>query len=52
MLLPGIVDRSQFTSDYSSQVAIAIGLYVSMGNIFLPHVAYPCDYILYSGISS
>ena len=42
--LPGIVDRSEFSSDYSLQVAIT-GSYASIKNKFLPHSSCPCDYI-------
>lgn len=51
---PGLVDRSEFTSDCSVQLVIVICLYGSMEIVFLQHVDYLpyvgclCDCILYS----
>lgn len=39
--LPGIVDRSEFTSDYSTQLDIVICLYASMEKHFT--TLYSCD---------
>lgn len=46
MFPPGVVDRIEFTSNYSLQLSIVICLYMSpWKNMFLSHVACPCDYI-------
>jgi hypothetical protein len=62
VFLPHAGHRNEFTSDYSLQLSNVISLYASIGkkNMFLPcavcpspmacspHVAYPCDWIVYS----
>lgn len=49
MFLIGTANRSEFTSDYSVQLAIVICSYAPMEKHVSPHASYPCDWALYSG---
>lgn len=50
--LPDVTDKSEFSSDYTSKLAIDICLYSSMENMFMPHMNCPCYCTIYSCDSS
>lgn len=47
VLLPGVVGRNEFTSDYSLQLTNAICFYASMEKHVLSCVTRPCNCKLY-----